>query len=235
MRSTTERLTISQVAIRVVIGLSLINVASMSSARADEGPVSVCGPAPLFLSVVSNLVPTNPSLQDLRNVAATSVSISRSGSAFHVRRTDSLRSADVSAALADASSASTGPCRGIRPNDSRLVDAQSVPGIDIAALAAVVRYNNGGFRWPAGAVDRNTAASEVVVSTFGPFAYVLIRGDSPSGSLRCAPTETYRIDPSTFEVLPYQERCLDADGKPQLLPKLRDLPKTPGRPIGSGS
>src|SRR5438270_156085 len=64
-----------------------------------------------------------------------------------------------------------------------------------------------------------------VVSALAVYVYVSIRGDYAARSLQCAPEETYRVDRSSFDVRPYQERCLEGGTVPQVLPRLRDLPR----------
>jgi len=187
--------------------------------------VSVCGPAPLFLAIAERVVPPNASLDELRKLSASTVEVVQSAQGYGVRVSGTRSVASVARALADARSGSAGSCNTLGPNETRLVDETSLRGSDLAALAAVVRYNKT-FRWPLGPVDRNDTTTRITVAAQGPYAYVAVTADFPNTSLGCAAEETYRVDPSTFEVLPFQERCIEANTIPRVLPRLKDLPNT---------
>jgi hypothetical protein len=207
----------------VVVAAAWVLCAQPGSAQPAELPVAMCGPAPLFLAIASNVVPRSASVRDLRDLSATAVDIMQSSDTYRLSVRGTRAVSTVSAAAADAPIGSRGSCTFLGPRWKRLVEATSVRGVEVAALAAVVRYGET-FQWPLGSVDRSTSATSVVVATLGSYAYVAIMADSPRGTLGCPAVESYRVDPATFEVLPYQEACIEANSIPRVLPRLSDLP-----------
>jgi hypothetical protein len=210
--------------------LPLLLLASSIAVGSSDKPVGVCAPAPLYFSVVSSVLSRDPSVEQLHMMAATGIRIKRTPGAFRVGLSNGREVAELPASLA-AYPGKAGPCNALGPDDSRLADMTDVSGIYIAVVGALQRYYNSGFQWPLGIVDRTSGGTAVVVSTLGPYVYVLVRGEIPYRSLNCPPEETYRIDPSTFDVQPYQDRCVEGDTRRQALPRLRDLPRT--QPPGS--
>lgn len=210
--------------------LALSSVATPPAyAQPAERPVLSCAPAALFVAIASSVVSPSASAQDLRNLSATAVEKVQNGESFEVKVRGTRSVSSVPFKSASAPRGTSGSCSAIAPNWTRVADATSVRGIEVAALAAVLRYRQS-HRWPLTPVDPNDPANAIAVYTLGNYAYVSIRGNLPPRTFACAPEESYRIDPATFDVLPYQNDCIEANQTPRLLPRLRHLPKTaPGR------
>ena len=212
------------------LAVASVSLVGPEAAEAQPGPIPVtfCGPAPLFVAMASNIVRPDASVQDLRDLSATSVDVAETNGVYRLSVRGTRTTASVPVRTAAAPDASSGSCKFHSANGSRLVGAKSVPGIYIAALAAVGRFNEH-HPYPLGSVDRNVPANSVIVGTLGPFALVTILGNMTPGTLGCPDQEWYRVDVSTFEVLPYQEGCLEGGGGKRVLPRLRDLPgRQPG-------
>ena len=87
-------------------------------------------------------------------------------------------------------------------NTVRVADGGALPGVSIAALAAVLDYRQD-RPWPLGSAHEELPDTTISVQSRGRNAYVMIsdfRTVFNGGG--CAREEYYRIDPTTFEVLP---------------------------------
>jgi len=98
-----------------------------------------------------------------------------------------------------------------------------LPGPATAALDAVLQYRATHAPWPLGSAHADRPSTTIRVQTQGRYEYVSIHDGAGDAPLRgCVADEHYRVDPTTFEVLPY-DSCLE--GHAVLLPKLQDLPQ----------
>jgi hypothetical protein len=189
---------------------------------ADLGPSSfrACAPAPQLVQIVSAVVPSHEARQpsSLRDPASRSVSVEGSAGRYQVR-SGSAAAVTISAPV-DAAACVAAPAEAVH-----LQTGGTIPGYDVAAVAAVLAYRESN-PWPYGAAHIDDPRTWLGVRNRNGRAFVSIfdfKTLHSKGAFDCSGQEYYRVDVQTFAVKPY-EGCVEGAPPKRVLPWLKDLP-----------
>lgn len=204
-------------AVSVLLGLHLS--ATAWAASVPDVSSSFCGSAANASTIAHALISDARDIAALQNLARTTVAIERSASTMSVRRTDNVDGALSVNAVAPG----TNVCLSYAPGTVLLSNSSSVSGITISAIAAALALR-ATRPWPGKPAHPEQNGSTVYVESRGRYLYVKFYDDPGSAPVidSCGGEEFYRVDPRTYEVLPYNG-CL-VGGNSLHLPHIDELP-----------
>jgi hypothetical protein len=203
-----------------VLAAFTLPVAAVAGTPVPSVSSAFCGSSANASNLSRALLDSDQSVQAMRRLARTTVTISRSTATMEARRADSTAASSVPNVAP-----STTLCLSYVPGTVLLAEAPTVSGATFAALAAALSYR-GQAIWPgAHPAHPDQPGTSLYVETRGPYQYVKFY-DDPNlvrGWDTCAGQEFYRVDPRAYTVLPYNG-CL-VGGNDLRLPRIDELPQ----------
>lgn len=201
--------------VMVVLSTPLAAVASPE----DLGPPTfrACAPAPQLSMAVSMLAGARRS-SSLRELSDRAVTIAGSEGQYEVR-------AGSGASVRFTAAVSPQACAAIAPDAVRLASGGSVPGADIAAVAAVLAYRQA-HAWPYGPAHLDDPRTSLAFRNRNGRAFVSIvdfKTLHDKGAFDCSGQEYYRVIVETLDVQPY-DGCFEGAPPQRVLPTLKRLP-----------
>ena len=201
----------------MLVSVAVRSTVNVNAAELGSLDYAVCASAP-EVTAIAHAFLTRHSADAYRVLASETVHLQRSGSTLHVSA-GAGRKATISIA-----NSSDEVCS-IRAAGADLLSAASaIPGANIAALDAVLAYR-AGHPWPLAAAPVDEQSTSVHLQTRGRYLFVMLSSslkNKPPG-LGCGQVEYYRVDPSTFEVRPF-DGCVEAHERAAGLPRIGQLP-----------
>jgi len=187
---------------------------------AQIGPLNygLCGSATDMTAISRALLPEH-SLAAYKELAATPIRLQRSGQEVQVS-TDTLPPMVVA-----PPSSSSDVCKINPAGTVMLASVSTIPGVDFAALDSVLEFRRL-HPWTLGAAPIDRPSTSINLQTRGRCLFVLITGSlkgSPPLSLGCGASEYYRVDPTTFDVRPF-DGCVEGHRHVEGLPGIGGLP-----------
>ncbi len=201
----------------IVATLVLANPLSAQSAPLDPVSYEACGDANQFAAVAQSVASEPTSAAALRELSAKSVQIVPGAEGLDVKAGERHMTVKTAAGVSPAT------CSVVRPGTSVLLASGTLPGANVAALAAVLAYRHS-FAWPFGAAHLDQRGTSLYLQTRGRYLFVsIIDKPSQANQLGCSGEEYYRVDAQSFAVLPF-DGCIEGHAPSTALPGVMQLP-----------
>jgi len=201
----------------IVATLVLANAFSAESAPLDPVSYEACGGANQLAAVAQAVASEPTSAAALRELSAKSVQIVPGAEGLDVKAGERHMTVKTTASVSHAT------CSVVRPGTSVLLPSGTLPGANVAALAAALAYRRS-FAWPLGAAHLDQGGTSVYLQTRGRYLFVsIIDNPSQTHQLGCSGDEYYRVDSQSFAVLPF-DGCVEGHAHSTALPGVMQLP-----------
>lgn len=204
----------------VTVCAVLASVTSNAAASVEDlGPPTfrACAPGPQLSRIVAALMDARRS-SSLRELSDRTIVIAGSAGQYEVR-------SGAVPPIRLTANVSREACAAIAPDAIRLANGGSVPGYDIAAVAAVLAYRKQ-HEWPYHAAHLDDPRTTLAVRNRNGRAFVSIvdyKTLHDKGAFDCSGEEYYRVVLQTLDVQQY-DGCFEGASPQHVLPKLKDLP-----------
>ena len=205
---------LAAIAINALIGAACVPIAAAPIGVLDYG---VCGSSLDLIRIANAAVPER-STSAYRALSSGTIRLDRRAQALRVLSVDGNQATIPTPLEAPRT------CTTLPPNTQALSTLSNLRGANIAAFDAVTVYR-ATHPWPLIAAAIDDPGTSVDLQTRGRFLFVILTGPRPARPtfVGCGAVEFYRVDPSTFEVRPF-DGCIELHRHVDGLPGIGALP-----------